>query len=345
MSWNCTNDISIGSLFNGDLVLENPDPTLSFQLMKGVYLWSLEFSIMSEWNLNSLTLLFPYDTNVTVSIDDVYESRPLLATGDYYINGTRMSGDAYYHLDLKSEDIVLSSYSSHILTVKSVTGVFTSYLTPDCSASNGSDFTIVERYFNLTIPPGVGQRSFLMTTDSCLPLEFCGAIKGDSSSEDFCPWGLTFDITSELGCVTEGLAIISFILLLPFFCILGYWLIFRPRAPRSCGQTVVTDASLDQLLQGTREHPWLPKGSSFVKNGKPLCCTELWPDEKDRLRVSDLFPQFRDLGLAYDKGQFNCWAANEFGDPHCTIERNQFEKLFADKHNIEEELLLSLIAL
>jgi len=343
MSWNCSNadNSSVGSIFNGSLVLENPDPTLSFQLMKGVFLWSLEFSLVYNWTLSKLTLLFPFITNVTVSIDDSYESQPIFATG--------VSGNVYYSLDLTSDNITLESNNSHVLTVKSVSGVFTSYLTPDCTESNASDFTIVASNFNLTIPPGVGGKSFWIPSDGCLPLELCGTIVEDeivedetSSVEDFCPWGLTFDITDELGCVTEGLAIISFILLLPFFCILGYWLIFRPRAPSSCGKTKVNDASLDQLLEGTREHPWLPKDASFAKDGKPVCCDEIWPDEKDIHQVGDLFPQFRDLGLSYDRRAFNCWAANKFGDPHCTIDRNEFEKLFADKNNIEEELLLSL---
>jgi len=335
--WDCSNatDSSVESIFNGSFVLENPDPTLSFQLMKGVHLWSVEFSVASEWTLSRLTLLFPFDTNVIVSIDDSYESQPISATG--------VSGNVYYNLDLTSDNIVLDSGSSHILTVKSVSGVFTSYLTADCKESNASDFAIVARNFNLTIPPGVGGNSFWIPSDGCPPLEFCGTIVVETSSDkDFCPWGLTFDITDELGCVTEGLALISFILLLPFFCILGYWLIFRPRAPSSCGKTKVNDTSLDQLLEGTRDHPWLPKDASFAKDGKPVCCDEIWPDEKDIHQVGDLFPQFRDLGLSYDRRAFNCWAANKFGDPHCTIDRNEFEKLFADKNNIEEELLLSL---
>jgi len=335
--WDCSNanDNSVGSLFNWSLVLENPDPTLSIQLMKGVYIWSLEFSVVSDWELSSLKLLFPFDTNVTVSIDDWYESQPIFASG--------VAGNVYYNLDLTSDDIVLDSYSSHVLKVESISGVFTSYFTPYCTESNGSDFTIVGRYFNLTMPPGVGQKSFWVPTDGCFPLEFCGTIIDETSSgDDFCPWGLTFDITDELGCVTEGLAIISFLLLLPCICIFGYWLIFRPRAPSRCGKTTVNDASLDQLLEGTRDNPWLPKGASFVKDGKPVCCAEIWPDEEDVHRVSDLFPQIRDFGLCYDKRAFNCWAANTFGDRHCTIDLNQFEKLFADKNDIEEELLLYL---
>jgi len=345
MSWSCSNEGSTGSLFNGDLALENPNRNLSFQLIKGINFWSFDFTIInSTWTLSSLTLLFPYDTNVTVSIDDVYESKLLQATEGWYVNGTKLRVDARYSLDLTSEDIILSSDITHTIKVESANGIFTSYLTPDCEASNGSDFSIVERYFNLTIPPAAGQRSFLMTTDSCLPLELCGSVSDDSNSDETCLLGLTIDLTSELSCLEETIILISFIILLPFCCWLGWWLICRPRPKPSTGfgPRLVTDADLDKLLEGSRETPCLPKGKSYVKPGKPVCCTELWPDERDKLRVTELLSRFRDLGISYDKEQFKCWATSKFGDPRCTIDRAEFEGLFKDKQNIEKELLISL---